>query len=382
MKRLWIYIITLLNHKNIREIGVSDNMSMKVNPYLSKKIAHYMAILTLMVVFIHTSGSFRDKIYIGSFESGWDIFIEIIGQGITRVAVPLFFVISGVLAFSKENISEKLLFNGAVKRLRTLGLTYIIWNIINAIYHILCNIFIEEINILSQLSFFDIIDIIFNYRYNYAFWYVKQLLIISFLAPLIYKLIKSKRYFIVFAIITLTINLVYKYIPYMDIVFPGIFFYFLGAGISLHFSEIINKPRKKSIIIISLIALVIMQVFRVFVFSMYPEDVDRVHFLHRIYETITPVLFWYAFDFIPFDKVKVRFFEKHTFMVYASHLMPISIMSTNTVIALLHLYSSNIIISMSIFIIVSISIYMAITIFSYFLQRILPKVHSVLTGGR
>ena len=357
-------------------------MSNKVNGYLSKKISHYMFVLTLMVVFIHVSGYMRDKLYVGELRYEWNVFIEIFGQGITRVAVPLFFVISGILAFSKENINESVLIKGGIKRLKTLGITYIIWNIIYAVYNIICYKFIDNIDILSQISFWDVIDIIFNHKYNFVFWYVQQLLIISFLSPIIYKLIKNKNVFIVFAVITFILNLVYKYIPYIDIVFPGAFFYFFGAGIALHFNNIIDKPAKKHTIVLSLIVLVLMQLFRIWIVNTYPDDTSRISVFHRLYETLTPVVFWYGFDFIKFEKRKIMFFEKHTFMVYASLIIPISYISSNMIVRLLHLYSQNIVVSIMIFMAISFFVYFIISGFSYVLNKIFPKIQSILTGGR
>ena len=56
--------------------------------------------------------------------------VDYFGQGISRNAVPLFFVISGMLAFwnVEAKNDRKAFVKGAAKRFWTLGIPYVIWN--------------------------------------------------------------------------------------------------------------------------------------------------------------------------------------------------------------------------------------------------------------
>ena len=69
----------------------------KVSKELSAKITHLSALMTLFVVFIHYSSMCEN--YCGTHRKGFLAMVDYFGQGLTRNAVPLFFIISGILAF-------------------------------------------------------------------------------------------------------------------------------------------------------------------------------------------------------------------------------------------------------------------------------------------
>lgn len=86
------------NHNRHLEITNND---FKMNKYLSDKLRIISLISIIMVVFLH-SYNVTVKFSPGnmSFNDGYNVFIQnFFSQGITRIAVPIFFCISGYLFF-------------------------------------------------------------------------------------------------------------------------------------------------------------------------------------------------------------------------------------------------------------------------------------------
>ena len=84
------------NHN--RHLVITNN-DFKMNKYLSDKLRIISLISMIMVVFLH-SYNVTVKFSSGnmSFNDGYNVFIQnFFSQGITRIAVPIFFCISGCL---------------------------------------------------------------------------------------------------------------------------------------------------------------------------------------------------------------------------------------------------------------------------------------------
>ena len=76
------------------------------------------------------------------------------------------------------------------RRLRTLGIPYLIWNSVATIFYILLEW--RNTGSLPSLSGMFIIDCLFNNRYNGPLWYVQKLLIYSWIAPALYYVIRKR----------------------------------------------------------------------------------------------------------------------------------------------------------------------------------------------
>ena len=72
-------------------------MGIKISRELSTRITHLSALMTLFVVYIHYSA--MCDAFCGEQDAWWLILEDYFGQGLTRNAVPVFFIISGILAF-------------------------------------------------------------------------------------------------------------------------------------------------------------------------------------------------------------------------------------------------------------------------------------------
>jgi hypothetical protein len=160
-------------------------------------------------------------------------------------------------------------------------------------------------------------------------------------------------------------------------------FYLIGAGGAAHFKAILNKPLHMKVIRIVFILFLIMQLYRIIIYNPNLNYVEaRKTISYKIYEMISPLLFWGANDFIDFEKIKIRKWEKYTFFVYVSHYMAVSLMCSNSLNGILGLPTENIFLASVIFMITPIFTYIVLTFIGMGLNKCCPRGYRLLSGGR
>ncbi len=134
-------------------------------------------------------------------------------------AVPLFFMISGYLFFFNCNCLDKRIWASKLKkRMKTLLVPYLLWNILYVIYTML--------GIISKGQELDILQLLSgvwsmagsNFPADPALWFVRDLIIIMFFSPVV-DIVISKRYlFIPFILTSFSIWMVSTS---SDLIHPG-----------------------------------------------------------------------------------------------------------------------------------------------------------------
>ncbi len=154
------------------------------------------------VVFIHaygTNATFEGNLSGVQQINGFAQFVQdIISQGFARLAVPLFFMLSGYFFFLRVDWSLITYKDLIFKRFRTLLIPFIFWNtLILILYWIIQKIPATQTllsgkkNIISSYGFFDYLNAIFGIYgspISYQFWFIRDLIILSVISPLIYLL--------------------------------------------------------------------------------------------------------------------------------------------------------------------------------------------------
>jgi surface polysaccharide O-acyltransferase-like enzyme len=123
-----------------------------------------------------------------------------ISQGIARIAVPLFFLMSGYLFFAGFEWSKESYVLKLKSRTKTLLIPFLFWNITTLIVIALAQsipttkIFFSGNNqLITTFSVFDYFNAIIGFTRNpiaYQFWFIRDLIILVLLAPLINVVIR------------------------------------------------------------------------------------------------------------------------------------------------------------------------------------------------
>lgn len=153
-----------------------------------------------MVVFLH---SYNIDIKQGGkilvFDKDWNWFIQnFISNGLTRIAVPMFFLISGFLFFLDQKFELKDIWVKIKKRFRTLVLPYLIWTLFGLLLYFTLQSIPQSQSfftkkLIKDYTFLEWMNAIFNEPIPYQLWFLKDLIVMVFLSPIIYFAVKNTR---------------------------------------------------------------------------------------------------------------------------------------------------------------------------------------------
>lgn len=366
---------------------ISTNQTSK--SVLSSTITYLRLPLIIAVVFIHTQ--LGETIINGEYIAGESIFIihdilfHIITNEIARIAVPLFFFISGFLFFYRTDTFN---FNNYIKkirkRFRTLLIPYIFWNLAVVLLFLLSQLFLSSLlsgknKLIVDYSIIDWLNILWDKGDGmpicYQFWFIRDLIVVVLLSPLVYYFIK---YIKIYGMILL--GILWTFGLWFDVVgfsITSFFFFALGGWFSINkrdFTIDFNKYRSSSTIIY-LILLIVNTII-------WYNNIESLGFVYNIgiLVGIVTVISWTAFG-LEKNKIKPNtFLAGSSFFVYAYHGMPIALLSkvymklTAPFISEFTMIAGYLIIP---FIIVSIGVGIYAILHKY-----LPRFTAFITGGR
>jgi len=166
--------------------------------------------------------------------------VQIITGSISRIAVPLFFLMSGFLFFRGARFSPAI-YRGKLKaRVRSLLLPFLFWN--GALFLLvaiaqsvpaIAPLFNSQNQALRSLSPFQVVDAIFGltrYPIAYQFWFIRDLMILVVASPLIWVLARyCARPTLVVLLCAWIINMWPLLLPEGE---PVLFFY-IGAMVAI-----------------------------------------------------------------------------------------------------------------------------------------------------
>lgn len=182
-----------------------------MNKNLSIAINNIKVLLTILVVYIHFPGPLTwDKYNCGwmSIQSVLD-FCSISIDILTKVAVPSFFVLSGMLFF-RDGFSMKTYKAKINRRVSSLLIPYILWNIIP--YFIVIGLKVLGCiikgnhwgGIILYFNDTDWVNVFTGYKNTYplnpVLWFIRDLMFSNLLSPLAYY-IARRRFLFIFSIV-------------------------------------------------------------------------------------------------------------------------------------------------------------------------------------
>ncbi|GAB6168250.1 hypothetical protein JCM1393_07100 [Clostridium carnis] len=283
--------------------------------YYSKKCTMYSVILTIMVVYIH---ALNYKVYPIRTEYGFlgkFVFnIEYLHFCISRVAVTSFLIISGFNFFKNYNYSKTV--DKYKNRFRKLVIPYIFWQSIMWIYLVLLisipqlksamNSNNKELSFISWLGF--LID-----GSETPLWYVKNLIIIVAISPLIYSFLKYKIGGIILFLILIFTWIFHPYDEF-SILYSTIF-YTIGGYFGIHSKKLFTNRITKRKSIVSLVLFIFLTAIN---YSFHVTDSINFGILYFIPYSLSG---WYAFDILNLSKYSVNKYMKMSFLVYCGHYL-------------------------------------------------------------
>ena len=152
----------------------------KFQNYQSEIFSQIRLPLIILITYAHSYGGVTEGYSIlGSEWDSYEVLKIVISQTLVKVAMPTFFVMSGYLFFANVEKFNKEIYSQKIRRrIKTLLIPYIIWNLLMAV----------------KLKTFNLS--IFWEPANMPLWFLRDLMIVSLLSPIIYIGVRKLGYWI------------------------------------------------------------------------------------------------------------------------------------------------------------------------------------------
>jgi len=357
------------------------------NELLSKTIAFLRLPLIVGVVFIHTcllDVNIGGKLLIaeGQFPIH-DILRHLLSEEFARIAVPLFFFMSGFLFFKSTDFSFSTYKNKLGKRVRTLLIPYIFWNIIVLALFFLTQTYLSSMTsgankLIVDYTLSDWLGVFWSHRENmpicYQFWFIRDLMVVVLCSPLVYWIVKHIR---IVGVVSLGILWCFNiWFPITGFSSAAFFFFSFGAwfAISRHNFVVDFKPLRLLFTLFYLLIVIADSI-------LWYKQIGGFHFIHNIGIVIglITIVAWTAHG-IQKDKLKCSaLLAGSSFFVYAYHGMAIALLVKSWVKVMQPATELTMILGYLLipFIIVGLGIGIYIVI-----KKLFPFFTSLITGGR
>lgn len=341
----------------------------------SNKIKYFTFAFTLLMVIYHARGDFRlANPSVAVFQDHLTELYNLFGC----LAMAFFFMMSGYLLYN--NLTEANVYEKIKRRVKSLLIPFIIWNVIFMIAEIV--ILHKPIN-----GVFDMLLGFSLFPYDGPLWYVFVIFVLPLFTPLMIK-IANKRIHEVIVIITSLISLlIYFYISLnynleeaqksitWIVRFCGYFpCYVVGSYIGSFHNELIEKTINDNYkVFIKIVLIVCVIIWVAFIDSL---------FFKEIFTIVSPVLLWITIDNVFFEKPMSKCC-KNSFMIYAVHGSIISLIDKfiePRLVVTSYLSLSFWFLQPYLCVMV---VYMLCYIVKWLLSKLgLSKITTIITGGR
>ena len=229
-------------------MGKSDSL-------LSKTIAALRFPLIFVILYIHVVlGVWRDGSIAGAdnlvaYEAVRFSFVE----GVARVGVPLFFLISGFLFFystsSRGGFGVATYRRKLIRRTKTLVCPFIFWNLAIVAFYAMAQMFLPSLmsgntKPVADFSFLDWLSCFYDFQgsgcpVNVPLWFVRDLIILVVVSPVLYFLIHR------FSVIPVAIAFVlWLLFGKHTNIYVGVFFFSAGAWFGIKGIDFVSLFKK------------------------------------------------------------------------------------------------------------------------------------------
>lgn len=349
-----------------------------------------------MVVYIHGNNleiCFDDVVHSidKSYMNAINLFIQIfIAEGVSRSAVPLFFLLSGYLFFISIHRYESFhdFFLYKIKhRCMTIVLPYLFWSIFGLLLLFLFQniplinnyILHDNLPILKELTISDILTVITYRPVPYQLWFLRDLITMNILSPLIFYQIKYCPSFNYIMLFFLTLIWFFNVQLHFICIETPLFFY-IGSAIAL--KDIKQKELSRGIIYLLLLLWIIFLSTYAFLIIFY--KFNYFPWLQRIFAFWGMVAIWYLYNIIPFFNSNIfKQVSAYTFIIFVAHepiLTLLKALSVNMFLKGLNYYNSFSLLIL--YLCLPIFVINITIVFGYFFKKLFPQFYTLVTGDR
>ncbi|MFT2007641.1 acyltransferase family protein [Pontibacter sp. 13R65] len=356
-----------------------------MNPYLSYKLKILSLFAILLVVYIHAytfdlaldTGALTDQKNYNSFIQ------DFISQGVARIAVPLFFAISGYLFFLNFKPTVADFLKKYRKRFQSLVIPFLLWSLYGIVLY-----FVLQLAPNSELFFknrlirnFDLsqfFSTLLNHPIPYQLWFLHDLIFLVLLSPLVWLYVRYLRVPGILLLVGLWVWLFNVNLFQTE----SLLFFSVGAYLSLK-PEVLLKVHQGPAASIIFLGWLLLILLKTYLSHIDFEPVLAVQLLHKAVILFGLVASWMAFDkvFVHQEKTqesRLLTLASFSFFIYAFHEPVLTIFKKG----LFYLLGTSDFLTLLVYLIAPIFIIALSVTVGMLLKKILPGLFALLTGGR
>lgn len=337
-----------------------------------------------MVVYLHSYNlvvktNIGNKIVINNYGS---FFQEFFSAGITRIAVPAFFGISGYLFFfnTKGTFGDfKLKYT---KRLKTLLTPFLFWSAWGLLLFFVLQTFPQSKSfftnkLIKDYSVNELLLTVFINPIPYQFWFIRDLMILVCVSPILYWLLKHIDFFtILIFLITWIFNI--NFIIFSN---EALLFFTLGGYLGLNKKELMNNKSFFNYQIYLLFWIMLVFIKTILIYIAY-SNIIVLNLLHKFGILIGLIAIWGLYNRFFQNKniSEYKFYPifSYSFFIFAFHEPILTILKK----IFFFFFGKGELPSLAIYITAPLLTIIISIFIGYSLKRILPRFYAIITGGR
>lgn len=346
------------------------NGDMSVKAY--NRLKSVAAICTIFVVYIHSDNTTQYELN-GKIGDIADFIEGIIAPSIINVAVPLFFLISGILFFRNYNWNK--LLSKYKSRIKSIVIPYFLWNLIYTLVAVFFSVsiigkYMGDAWKMSPVSVENVINGVLFHKFLPMFWFLAYLMLYIAISPAIYLLINDKK--IGFIFICLYLVLLSFGVRYVS---DDLLLYSLGGYVSIHHKELLNRDSYSGKGYIIAILLLLFVITTRIVINI--RDIDEPSIIETIFCIIYFVSLYIIFSYLP-EFNTIQTVGKYQFFIYATHLFILSLFKKSARI----IFPNNSVVALIAYLCVPVLTILTACIIGSIMNNKVPKLYKTLVGGR
>ena len=312
-------------------------------------------------------------------------FLFLLTQKLAWVSLPIFFFISGLLFFKEGTFNITLYKTKLCKRIYTLLIPYILWNVLYFCIIAILQYFKPDVLLLlhkriADFSLTDYLWIFWDVRQIShladdqptclvgVFWFIQCLFLSILLSPVIYKLIQFTRHFFILLFFALCLIDYQMDIPGVNNM--GIAYFCLGAYISIMHINLIGYLRR--IPLWTVIAIILISLFSILIDNEYIAFFSSLLLQICVLSLVTYMIEYHHCH-------EYTLLTSSVFFIFAVHRLftaPLMHISNN----ILNHIDNDILLFLYYLFIISIAILLSIAIF-WIMNRYMPRITNVMSGN-
>ncbi|RRJ94145.1 acyltransferase family protein [Flavobacterium macacae] len=351
--------------------------------YLSQKIkaVSFFAIILVVILHCYNLDLYQSlEIYDSSKNFNW--FVQtIISFGITRIAVPLFFIISGYLFFFTFNGNADFAIK-IKKRFHTLVIPYLLWGFFGILFYYILQIIPQTEafftkKLIKNYSLNEFFDAAFLNLIPYQFWFIRDLIVLTLLSPLLYFITKKLNFWFLLIILPFWI------VTLDNIIFTSesLLFFSFGIYLSIHNQEVVKKTISKKAVLSLLVCWILLLTVKTF-FQVENFSPLWIQIGHKTAILSGIIAFWFLYDLLFKNNqgfiTNCNSLFKFTFFIYAFHEPILTIIKKG----MFYFFGKQEEMHIVVYFLSPIVTIFICLITGIILKKLIPKGFKIITGNR